>query len=455
MFTLSITELNRDELYQKLSNQSAGAIVVFEGWVRDHNQGKKVQSLEYQIYHELALKEGARILEEAKEKFNLHQVLSVHREGHLKLGEMAIWVGATASHRDDAFKATRYVIDEIKHRLPVWKKEHYVDEKPEWVFCRDHHHHVHFEEADFYSKQSKVIDQNKLKNARVLVVGAGGLGCPVLVSLATAGVGLIRIVDPDRISLSNIHRQFLYSPNLVGEKKVVVAKARLMELNPFIHVEAVSEFFKTDHLKDIDLVIDGTDSMHAKFEIHDACFKFQLPFVSAGVFKAEAQLRTFNPGQGCLRCLEGETPDDSLLGNCNDFGVLGAWTSVMGSLQASEAIEFLQTGTNTTSASTLYLNLKNLSTYLLKNFANKDCPVCRGEGDLLLNSLEVLHAQDGHIVDIRNMSDEEVAQINFQHSKTILCCHRGVRSKRLTQQLRSLGHESVFSLKGGANSLGE
>jgi len=129
MFNLSSHPLNRDKLHAEMAQNAAGAIVVFEGWVRNHNEGKKVSSLEYQVYPELALKEGEKILREAKEKFNLHEARAVHREGHLALGEIAIWIGATASHRDDAFKATRYVIDEIKYRLPVWKKEHYVDQK--------------------------------------------------------------------------------------------------------------------------------------------------------------------------------------------------------------------------------------------------------------------------------------------------------------------------------------
>lgn len=135
MFSICDTALDRDALMEFLRDDRAGAMVVFEGWVRDHNDGKKVSSLEYQVYEELALKEGLKILEEAKKKFSLHQIAGAHRQGHLKLGEVAVWVGAVASHRDEAFQAARYVIDEIKRRLPVWKKEHYAEQKPEWVYC--------------------------------------------------------------------------------------------------------------------------------------------------------------------------------------------------------------------------------------------------------------------------------------------------------------------------------
>lgn len=447
MFSISSHNLNRDQLHETLSNDKAGAIVVFEGWVRDHNEGKKVKSLEYQIYHELALKEGEKILAEAKLKFNLHGILAVHREGHLALGEIAIWIGATASHRDDAFKATRYVIDEIKHRLPVWKKEHYIDQNPEWVFCRHHHHHVHFHESDYYEKQAKLISQDKLKNAKVLVVGAGGLGCPVLVNLATAGVGHITIVDPDKISISNIHRQFLFAPNLVGEKKAVVAAARLQELNPFIKIDAISSFVKYEHIQH-DLVIDCTDNMETKYFLHDACHKLRVPLISASVYQQEGQLRTFIPGEGCLRCLSDVTPDDSLLGNCNDFGVLGATTGILGSMQASEAIQYLNSGTNASLSHTVYFNFKDLSQMKIKNFQKPDCKVCAGDFEIETSGLEVESFES--ILDIRNLTDEEV--FAMKPSGVALCCHRGVRSKILALNLREQGLD-VYSLKGGACSL--
>jgi molybdopterin/thiamine biosynthesis adenylyltransferase/molybdopterin synthase catalytic subunit len=447
LFSISDTPLTTEELNLSLSNDSAGALVVFEGRVRDHNEGKKVKSLEYQVYRELALKEGAKILSEAMQKFNLHGVSAVHREGHLALGECAIWIGATASHRDDAFKATRFVIDEIKQRLPVWKKEHYITEEAKWVFCRDHLHHVHFSEADYYSKQAKLVDQNKLKNSKVLVVGAGGLGCPVLINLASAGVGSITIIDPDTISISNIHRQTLFSPNLVGERKAVVAAAKIQELNPFIHVEAVVSRVKLEHIKH-DLVIDCTDNLDTKYFLHDVSHKLNIPLVSASIYKNEGQLRTFVPGNGCLRCLSSVTPEDSAIGNCNDFGVLGVTTSILGSLQASEAIKLISTGDNSTIHHTLFMNLSDLSQMKIKNFKNTDCQVCKGQVELNENDLEVEGGME--ILDIRNLTDEEV--FAMKPKNVALCCHKGVRSKKLALDLRSHGHE-VYSLKGGACSL--
>lgn len=134
-FNLTAKPINSQALIDFLRHVQAGGLVTFEGWVRNHNEGKSVTSLEYQIYEELALKEGLKIINEASQKFDLHGAIAVHRSGHLKIGETAVWVGTTASHRQTAFWATQYIIDQIKIRLPIWKKEHYLDQAPEWVYC--------------------------------------------------------------------------------------------------------------------------------------------------------------------------------------------------------------------------------------------------------------------------------------------------------------------------------
>ena len=120
-----------------------GGIVTFEGTVRNHNEGYKVSSLEYQCYEEMAQKEGELIVSESLKKFDIEQAFCIHRMGHLKIGEMAVWVYAAAAHRGQAFLACQYIIDEVKGRVPIWKKEHYLNKDPQWVAC--HQCHEHFE----------------------------------------------------------------------------------------------------------------------------------------------------------------------------------------------------------------------------------------------------------------------------------------------------------------------
>lgn len=118
-----------------LANPRAGALVTFEGWVRNHDDGKKVLALEYEAFEELAVKEGNRILAEAREKFDILDARCIHRVGRLQIGEMAVWIGVTAAHRAEAFRACQYIIDEVKSRVPIWKKEHYADGDSSWVNC--------------------------------------------------------------------------------------------------------------------------------------------------------------------------------------------------------------------------------------------------------------------------------------------------------------------------------
>ena len=132
-FSLSETVIDADSLLRGLEGERVGAVVVFEGRVRDHNEGRAVRGLAYEAYAKLAESEGARIIEEACSRFEIVQVLCVHRIGELSLGELAVWVGVSAAHRDAAFAACRYVIDEVKARVPIWKREHYVGGEAEWL----------------------------------------------------------------------------------------------------------------------------------------------------------------------------------------------------------------------------------------------------------------------------------------------------------------------------------
>jgi molybdopterin synthase catalytic subunit len=120
---------------RELQDLGAGGYVSFEGWVRDQNEGQEVTRLEYEAFQELAVKEGDRIVAEALRRFPVKHALCIHRVGSLGLGEMAVWVGVSSAHRGEAFDACRFIIDEVKHRLPIWKKEHYRNGDSGWVNC--------------------------------------------------------------------------------------------------------------------------------------------------------------------------------------------------------------------------------------------------------------------------------------------------------------------------------
>jgi molybdopterin synthase catalytic subunit len=153
-FRLTTPPIDPQALRIELQDPACGGYAAFEGWVRDHNEGQRVTRLEYEAFAALAEREGERIAAEAHERFGVPKVLCVHRVGLLAIGELAVWVGASAPHRDEAFRACRYMIDEIKHRVPIWKKEHYVNGDSGWVNCErcaapgeesahEHRHHQH------------------------------------------------------------------------------------------------------------------------------------------------------------------------------------------------------------------------------------------------------------------------------------------------------------------------
>jgi molybdopterin synthase catalytic subunit len=135
MLAISDKPIDPDELRRQLFDPAAGAYCAFEGWVRNLNDGQTVLRLEYEAYEPVAVSEGARVLADAQEKFPHLQAHCVHRSGLLEIGDCAVWVGVVSPHRDEAFQACRFIIDEVKVRLPIWKKEHYVDGNSGWVNC--------------------------------------------------------------------------------------------------------------------------------------------------------------------------------------------------------------------------------------------------------------------------------------------------------------------------------
>ncbi len=135
MIEVTATAIEPAALQASLQNPGAGGFCAFEGWVRNLNDGRRVERLEYEAYEPLVIAEGEKVLAEAKAKHPYLEARCVHRTGLLEIGDLAVWVGVAAPHRDEAFKACRYIIDELKVRLPIWKKEHYVDGDSGWVNC--------------------------------------------------------------------------------------------------------------------------------------------------------------------------------------------------------------------------------------------------------------------------------------------------------------------------------
>ncbi len=149
-FRFTESAIETQSARRELQDFGSGGYVSFEGWVRDHNEGREVTRLEYEAFQELAVKEGDRIVAEALLRYPVKRALCIHRVGSLQVGDMAVWVGVSSEHRGEAFEACRFIIDEVKHRVPIWKKEHYRSGDSGWVNCERcaaEPHHSHAEHA--------------------------------------------------------------------------------------------------------------------------------------------------------------------------------------------------------------------------------------------------------------------------------------------------------------------
>jgi len=188
--------------------------------------------------------------------------------------------------------------------------------------------------------------QEKLKKAKVLVIGAGGLGCPILQYIATAGVGTIGIVDFDKIELHNLHRQILYTENQVGQNKATTAKKTLEVLNPLIAIVAFEEKLTSENatqiLQDFDFIVDGSDNFETRYLVNDTCVTLEKTLVYGSILKFEGQLAVFNRnGAKNLRDLFPEPPNPKDVPNCNLNGVLGTLPGMIGTMMAHETLKLI------------------------------------------------------------------------------------------------------------------
>ncbi|MBQ8708285.1 MAG: molybdopterin-synthase adenylyltransferase MoeB [Succinivibrionaceae bacterium] len=224
--------------------------------------------------------------------------------------------------------------------------------------------------------------QKKLLEAKVVIIGAGGLGCPVGLYLAAAGVGTIGVADADVVDLSNLQRQVAHTTADLGKPKVESLKESIQAINPDVKVNTYQEFIDSSNIRqiirDYDFVIDGTDNFAAKFLINDACVMEKKPFCHAGILRFNGQLMTYIPGQGpCYRCVFKEMPPKDAIPTCRQAGVIGAMAGVIGCLQAMEAVKFI-TGAGKLLVGELqtYDGLNNVFRKVKLPPCNGKCAVC-------------------------------------------------------------------------------
>lgn len=188
--------------------------------------------------------------------------------------------------------------------------------------------------------------QKKLSQARIFIVGAGGLGCPVAYYLAAAGIGTIGLIDSDVVDLSNLQRQVLHHTPDVGHSKVQSAKEKIRALNPDVNVETYDSRFTSENARELigkyDVVIDGVDNFPAKFLINDACVMEGKPFIHGGILKFEGRVFTIMPNESaCYRCIFKNPPPPGVVPTCQEAGIIGVVAGIIGTIQATEAIKVI------------------------------------------------------------------------------------------------------------------
>lgn len=326
--------------------------------------------------------------------------------------------------------------------------------------------------------------QQKLKNARVLVIGAGGLGCPALQYLAAAGIGTLGIADMDVVSESNLHRQILYTSEDVGQPKASIAAQKLVKLNPFVttevHAKGISVVNALDLIRPYDVVLDASDNFPTRYLVSDACTILDKPLVFGAISRFEGQLSVFNYENGpSYRCLFPEPPAPNEIPNCAEAGVLGVLPGIVGTLQASEAIKIICGLGDVASGKLLMLDALSLqfSTFRFPRTAQADTTTalqpdygfaCTTSQSITPEDLSVWKAQGRQVqvLDVREPHEFEAFNIGaelmplstlaskldalYLQPEVVVHCHSGARSRQaITILQRHFPNVQFYNLDGG------
>ncbi|HWS00128.1 MAG TPA: molybdopterin-synthase adenylyltransferase MoeB [Prolixibacteraceae bacterium] len=225
-----------------------------------------------------------------------------------------------------------------------------------------------------------VEGQEKISNGKVLIIGAGGLGAPVALYLAAAGVGTIGIIDGDVVDLSNLQRQVIHFTADVNKSKVLSAKEKINQLNPDVRVITYHQLLTAENalqiIADYDFIVDGTDNFPVKFLINDACVKAGKPFSHGGILRFEGQTFTYLPGSACYRCIFHAPPPPNAVPTCSQAGVLGAIAGILGTIQATEVLKYLTGIGELLTNRLLTFDAKKMEFRTIKLKNNHRCAIC-------------------------------------------------------------------------------
>ncbi len=343
--------------------------------------------------------------------------------------------------------------------------------------------------------------QRRLKAARVLCVGTGGLGSPLALYLTAAGIGTLGLIDFDVVDSSNLQRQIIHSTKDIGRKKIDSAEEKLSALNPAIHIvkheTMLSSANALDILKDYDIVADGTDNFPTRYLVNDACVLLGKPNVYGSIFRFEGQASVFAAEEGpCYRCLYPEPPPPGLVPSCAEGGVLGILPGLVGVIQATEVIKLILGKGDSLVGRLLLVDALNMRFRELKLRKNPECPVC-GTNPTVTKLIDYDHfcgivpetpqeknlkngipqisvkeykarrdaGDDIFLLDVREPYEFQIAQIGGKlipqndvpqrlaeiprDKEIVVHCRSGARSQRIAEFLKQSGYNDVSNLAGG------
>lgn len=345
-----------------------------------------------------------------------------------------------------------------------------------------------------------IAGQLKLKSAKVLVIGIGGLGAPLGMYLAAAGVGTIGLVDFDKVDYSNLQRQIAFSTNDVGRNKLQAAKERFLGINPEITINLYETRLTSQNafnvLKDYDIITDGTDNFPSRYLINDACFFLDKPNVHGSIFRFDGQISVFHASQGaCYRCLYPEPPPQGLVPNCAEGGVLGVLPGIIGSMQAMETIKLILNIGKTLLNRLIVFDAAQMTFKELRLKKNPNCPLCSAnptitklidyeefctakENILHHNTIDEMdplelkklidNKKDIFILDVREPFEHRICSITKnliplgelpkrlqeinKNKEIVVYCKSGLRSKKAVKLLKDAGFSTIKNLTGGIDA---